>query len=180
MEKINTNIDGLFIIEPKIFKDSRGYFYESFSEKKFNELGLFNNFVQDNQSFSHKNVLRGLHFQHPPYGQIKLVSVLRGAILDVVVDIRLNSKTYGKYFSILLNENNKKMLYIPEGFAHGFLSLIDNTIIQYKCSELYNKESEGCLKWDDKTVNINWGEIDKIIISDKDKEGLKLEEILYE
>jgi dTDP-4-dehydrorhamnose 3,5-epimerase len=180
MNKIETGFDGLFILEPKIFNDERGYFYESFNKKTFDELGLFSNFIQDNQSLSHEKVLRGLHFQYPPHDQIKLVRVVTGSAIDFVVDLRKNSKTYGKQFSTLLSNINKHMLYIPEGFAHGFLSLENNTLINYKCSSLYDKESEGCLLWDDKTVNLKLPFYNDLIISEKDKLGLPLNEISYE
>jgi dTDP-4-dehydrorhamnose 3,5-epimerase len=166
-----THIDGLYIVEPKLFKDARGYFFESYNSNIFSNAGINTDFVQDNQSLSCKGTLRGLHFQSPPYEQAKLIRVISGSIIDVAVDIRKDSQTYGQYFSVLLSNTNNKMLYIPDGFAHGFLSLEDNTIIQYKCSNFYNKESEGCIIWNDQSININWG-IDNPIISDKDKVGI--------
>lgn len=166
-----TNFKDLLIIHPTIFNDSRGYFFESFHKIKFRELTSFDKeFVQDNQSFSSKNVLRGLHFQAPPFAQAKLVRVINGSVLDVVVDIRKKSSTYGKTFSILLSEENKISLLIPEGFAHGFLTLKDNTLFTYKCSNYYNKESEATLSWNDATLNIDW-KCDDPIISDKDLNG---------
>ena len=142
MEFIETGISDLFIIQPKVFGDERGYFFESFSQKEFGKISDLT-FVQDNQSLSNKGVLRGLHFQAPPFAQGKLVRVVTGSVLDVVVDIRKNSSTYGEMFSIELNADNKTMFWIPPGFAHGFSTLADNTIFQYKCTNLYNKESEG-------------------------------------
>lgn len=162
-----TNIEGLLVIEPKIFEDERGYFYESYNKISFEKIGISDNFFQDNQSLSQKNVLRGLHFQNPPYDQSKLVRVIKGKVLDVAVDIRKNSKTYGQHYSVVLSEENKKMFYIPSGFAHGFLSLENDTIFLYKCSNIFDKDSENSIHWNDKEININWG-IDNPIISEKD------------
>lgn len=170
MEIINTEINGLLIIKPKVFEDDRGYFFESYNQNVFSNLGINVNFVQDNQSLSGKNVLRGLHFQNTPFAQAKLVRVIKGSVLDVAVDIRKNSPTYGKHLSIELTEKNKTMFYIPEGFAHGFLTLEDETIFSYKCTNFYNKESEGCILWNDPVLNINWN-VNHPIISDKDKVG---------
>jgi len=167
MKVIKTKITGLVIIEPDVFQDERGYFFESWNQKKFNESVTQVNFVQDNQSCSLKGALRGLHFQNPPHDQGKLVRVISGSILDVAVDIRKKSSTYGQYVSVELTAENKNMFYIPAGFAHGFLALEDNTIISYKCTNDYNKESEGSLLWNDKNININWG-IENPIISKKD------------
>ena len=167
MKVVETTICGLVIIEPKIHEDERGYFFESWNNRKFNELVANVNFVQDNQSCSSKNTLRGLHFQNPPYAQGKLVRVISGSILDVAVDIRKSSPTYGKHFSVLLSKENNKMVYIPPGFAHGFLALEDDTIMSYKCTADYNKESEGALFWDDKDLNIDWS-ITNPLISEKD------------
>ena len=146
----------MLVIKPIILVDDRGYFFESWSKKSFTEVGLDLNFVQDNQSLSSIGVLRGLHFQNPPYAQGKLVRVIKGAVLDVAVDIRKYSPTYGQYFSIELSEENKTILWIPPGFAHGFVSLVDNTIFSYKCTEVYNKDSEGDLLWNDADLNIDW------------------------
>ena len=168
MEIIKTPINDLLIIEPQVFRDERGYFFESFNHQKFIETGLNLNFIQDNESKSQKGVLRGLHFQNPPYAQGKLVRVIKGSIIDVAVDIRKSSLTYGQFFKIELNENNKTMLWIPPGFAHGFITLEDNTIFSYKCTNIYNKESEGSIFWNDKTLNIDW-EIDNPVLSEKDK-----------
>ena len=167
MKITNTNIEGLLIIEPIIFHDSRGCFLESWNQKKFNELGINENFVQDNQSISSKGVLRGLHFQNPPFAQAKLVSVIKGAVIDVAVDLRLNSKTYGMHCSVLLNSDNHKLFFIPKGFAHGFITLEDNTIFSYKCSDFYNKDSEESLIWNDKDLAIDW-QITNPIVSEKD------------
>lgn len=170
-----TFIEGLLIIEPKVFGDERGYFFESFNKEKFQNLtGVEADFVQDNQSKSQKNVLRGLHFQKPPFAQGKLVRVIQGAVLDVAVDIRKNSPTYGKSFSIELSANNKTILWIPKGFAHGFVSLEDDTIFTYKCTDYYNPSSEGCIIWNDKALNIDW-KIENPIISEKDKMGVSFE-----
>lgn len=144
------------IIEPEVFGDHRGYFFESYSEKKFREAGLTLNFVQDNQSMSHKGVLRGLHFQHPPHDQGKLVRVIAGAVQDVIVDIRKGSPTYGTSFSIELNEDNKTMLWVPPGFAHGFCTLKDNTIFSYKCTNLYHPPAEDGLMYNDPDLGISW------------------------
>lgn len=170
MEIKETAIEGLLIIQPRVFPDERGYFYESFNEAKLQAQGFDRKFVQDNISKSTKNVLRGLHFQKPPHAQGKLVQVIRGAVLDVAVDIRKNSPTYGKYFSIELNEENKTQLFVPEGFAHGFLTLEDDTIFSYKCTDFYNKDAEGSLLWDDQDLNINWG-VDQPIVSEKDRKA---------
>lgn len=168
MNFIETKIAGLLIIEPRVFEDERGYFFESYNRKVFQEAGLLVDFVQDNQSMSQKGVLRGLHFQKTPYVQAKLVSVVKGSVLDVAVDIRKNSPTYGEYCAVVLSDKNKKMFFIPEGFAHGFLTLEDNTIFSYKCSNFYNKESEDAILWNDPNLNIDWG-IQNPILSEKDK-----------
>lgn len=167
MERFETNIKGLLIIEPKVFEDERGSFFESYNKERFKELGINVNFVQDNQSISHKNVLRGLHFQKEPYAQDKLVRVTRGSVLDVAVDLRLNSPTYGKWASVNLSEKNGLMFFIPKGFAHGFLSLEDNTVFQYKCSNIYSKDHEDGLLWNDPNLAIDWG-ISNPIVSKKD------------
>ena len=168
MKIIDTKIPDLKILEPSVFTDDRGYFFESYSYQKMKDLGMDNVFVQDNESKSQRGVLRGLHFQNPPFAQAKLVRVVKGAVLDVAVDIRKNSPTYGQHVCVELSEQNKRMFYIPEGFAHGFLVLEDDTIFSYKCSQFYNKESEGSLLWNDETLNINWG-FDNPILSEKDK-----------
>jgi dTDP-4-dehydrorhamnose 3,5-epimerase len=165
-----TKLKGCFIIQPKIFEDSRGYFFESFNQKTFNQLiGQNINFIQDNESFSSKGVLRGLHYQCGDYAQAKLVRVIKGSVLDVVVDIRKGSSTFGKHFSIELNENNKTQLFISRGFAHGFVVLSNTSIFSYKCDNLYNKESEGGIIYNDSFLNIDWLlNENEIIISDKD------------
>ena len=167
MEIVKTPIEGLLVIKPKIFTDDRGYFFESWSKVAFEKEGLHLNFVQNNQSLSAKNVLRGLHFQNPPFAQGKLVSVIKGAVLDVVVDIRKNSATFGKHFSLVLTGENKTSFWIPPGFAHGFITLEEDTIFSYKCTEVYNKQSEGSIMWNDKDLNIDWG-IENPNVSEKD------------
>jgi len=168
-------IDGLWIIEPKIFGDERGYFFESFRWDLFQEkTGFHGAFVQDNESLSSQGVLRGLHFQKPPMAQAKLVRVVSGAVLDVVVDLRKDSPTYGQSETILLDAKDKKIFFIPEGFAHGFQTLEDNTIFQYKCSNYYSKEHEMGLQWNDESLQIPWIE-DNYIISEKDQNQLSFE-----
>lgn len=171
MELVDTGIKDLWVIKPRVFQDERGYFFESYNKGVFKSLGLDMEFVQDNQSLSHKGVLRGLHFQAPPHAQGKLVRVITGAVLDVAVDIRKSSPTYGKYFSVELTEENKTMFYVPEGFAHGFVTLRNNTIFSYKCTNLYNKPSEGCIKWNDTSLNIDWIE-KQPLLSEKDLFGI--------
>ena len=167
MEIIKTPIEGLLVIRPKIFGDDRGHFFESWSKESFTKNGMDLDFVQDNQSLSSKGVLRGLHFQNPPFAQGKLVRVIKGVVLDVAVDIRKDSPTYGQHFSIKLSEKNKTIFWIPPGFAHGFVTLEDDTIFTYKCTGVYNKESEGALLWSDKDLNIDWG-VENPLVSDKD------------
>ena len=167
MEIIQTPIDGLLVIKPRIFKDDRGHFFESCSKESFKNIGLDLDFVQDNQSLSQKGVLRGLHFQNPPFAQGKLVRVIQGSVLDVAVDIRKDSPTYGEHFSIELSEENKTVFWIPTGFAHGFVALKDDTIFTYKCTGVYNKESEGALIWNDEDLNIDWRVVNPLV-SDKD------------
>ena len=169
MEVKKTKINGVFLIKPQVFKDNRGHFFESFNSKKFNEAtGLDVQFVQDNQSLSSKNVLRGLHFQHPPFAQAKLVSVIKGEVLDVVVDIRKESDTFGEYIAENLNEENHHHLFIPEGMAHGFLTLKDDTIFSYKCSNYYDKGSEDGIIWNDGNLKIDW-KIKNPLVSEKDQ-----------
>lgn len=166
-----TNLLDCFIIQPNIFKDERGYFFESFNQEKFNEaISNSVNFIQDNQSFSSKGVLRGLHFQIGDFAQSKLVRVVKGKVLDVCVDIRKESPTFGKHFSILLDDVNHKQLYIPKGFAHGFVVLEDNTIFAYKCDNYYNKASERGIIYNDIDLGIDWKlPFEELILSDKDK-----------
>ena len=170
MDFENNSIYGLCVVTPRVFNDPRGYFFESYSKKSFIEAGITDDFLQSNQSLSQKGVLRGLHFQTPPYAQSKLVRVIQGSVLDVAVDVRKKSPTYGQHFSIVLSEQNKKMFYVPVGFAHGFLTLEDNTIFSYKCGNYYNKSSEQGILWNDATLNIDWG-IKDPILSEKDTEN---------
>lgn len=169
MNITRTNIKDLLIIEPKVYGDERGYFFESFNESAWKEtLGFVPNFVQDNESLSAKGVLRGIHFQKPPDEQGKLVRVIRGSVLDVAVDLRKNSETYGKHEKIVLSGENKKQFYVPPGFGHGFLTLEDDTIFSYKCTNNYNPNNEGGILWNDPQLNIDWG-VDNPLVSDKDK-----------
>ncbi len=168
MDIKTTPIEGLLIIEPQVFTDPRGYFYESYNKEKFVAAGINIEFVQDNQSLSQKGIVRGLHFQTPPFDQGKLVRVIQGAVLDVAVDIRKNSPTYGQNFSIELSAQNRTMFYIPPGFAHGFETLEDNTIFLYKCTDVYNKQCEGGLLWNDTDLGIKW-QSSNPLISEKDK-----------
>lgn len=171
MNFIETKLKGCFSIEPKIISDERGYFMESFNEETFKKgMGRNVHFVQDNQSFSSKGVLRGLHYQCGEHAQAKLVRVLQGEVLDVAVDIRPDSETYGQYESVILSGENQKQFFIPRGFAHGFLVLSDTATFFYKCDNFYNKESEGGIIFSDPEINIDWQfEMDKLIISEKDK-----------
>ena len=170
MSFIKTKIKDLFIIEPKLWKDGRGYFYESYSQRSFDEAGIHITFVQDNQSQSQKGTLRGLHAQSEPCAQGKLVRVIRGRVTDVAVDIRKDSETYGQHVAIELSGDNHRMLWIPPGFLHGFVTLEDDTIFTYKVTGLYNKDSEFGVIWNDPELNIDWGiDQDEIILSDKDK-----------
>jgi dTDP-4-dehydrorhamnose 3,5-epimerase len=168
MNLIHSPFNGLMIIEPKIFADERGLFFEFYNKNNFKEAGIDVSFVQDNISVSKAGVLRGLHFQHSPYAQGKLVFVMTGKVSDVVVDIRKDSPTYGKHFMIELSAMNRKMLWIPEGFAHGFLTLEDHTTFVYKCTSFYNKDMESGIIWNDPSLNINWG-ITSPDLSEKDK-----------
>ena len=172
---IETDIKDLFIIEPTTFEDERGFFMESYNEDEFYDLGLYYDFIQDNHSKSKKGVLRGLHFQRN-FPQAKLVRVTKGEVYDVAVDLRKDSTTFGKYFGLVLSEQNRQMFMIPRGFAHGFLVLSDEAEFQYKCDDIYNPEDEDGLAWDDPTVNIQWPfdekngiNKDNIILSEKDK-----------
>ncbi|MHA4846315.1 dTDP-4-dehydrorhamnose 3,5-epimerase [Flavitalea antarctica] len=172
------SIPGLLVFEPAVFADSRGFFFESYNEKLFQAQGITEHFVQDNQSKSGYGVVRGLHYQQNPYAQTKLVRVLVGNILDVAVDIRKNSPTYGQVFSIELSAENKKQLFIPKGFAHGFSVLSETAEVLYKCDNFYNKQSEGGILLDDADLNIDWQiPADKMIISDKDKTNSRFSDI---
>ena len=165
----NTFIKDLVILTPTVFEDERGYFMESYNSNKLSDLGVNINFVQDNQSFSQKNTLRGLHYQNPAFAQTKLVRVLEGEIIDVAVDLRKDSETYGQHFAIKLTADNKKQLLIPQGFAHGFSVLSETAVVMYKCDQYYNKESEGGIRFDDPTLNIDWGiDLKEAIVSQKD------------
>lgn len=169
MNVIKTSIAGVFIIEPKIFKDQRGYFFESYNQLSLEKMGINYTFVQDNQSKSTYGVIRGLHFQRPPYAQTKLLRVVQGKIIDIAVDIRKNSPTYGQHVAVELSDNNFKQLLIPEGFAHGFSVLSETATVQYKCTNFYHPESEGGIMFDDIDLNINWGiPLDEAVISEKD------------
>ncbi len=165
-----TYIEDLVVIEPTVFGDERGYFFESYSKTKFEGLGIDIDFVQDNQSFSKKGTLRGLHYQNPPFGQTKLVRVLEGEIIDVAVDLRKDSPTFGKAFGVLLSAENKKQLLVPQGFAHGFSVISETASVMYKCDQFYNKESEGGIKYDDPSLSIDWGmDLKDAIVSEKDQ-----------
>ena len=169
MEIIKTNIEGVVILEPRIFKDARGYFFESFSAREFQEKVSPTTFVQDNESYSSYGVIRGLHFQKPPYTQAKLVRVIKGAVLDVAVDIRKGSPTYGQYVAVELTEDNHRQLFIPHGFAHGFSVLSEEVLFQYKCDNYYAPQSEGGILWNDPSLEIDWRiPAEKAILSEKD------------
>lgn len=169
MEIISTGLEGAFIIEPRVFGDDRGYFFESFSRRDFEKVCRVS-FVQDNESFSRYGVLRGLHYQLPPKAQSKLVRVVRGRVLDVAVDIRRGSPTFGQHVTVELTGENKRQFFIPRGFAHGFVVLSDEAVFQYKCDEYYAPESEGAIAWDDPAIGIDWGiPAADVILSDKDR-----------
>ena len=171
MKFIETKISDLIIIEPTVFGDTRGYFLESYNQKKFEEVIGKISFVQDNESKSSKGVLRGLHFQKPPYEQAKLVRCIEGEVLDVAVDIRKNSKTYGNHVAVLLSGENKRQLFVPRGFAHGFLVLSDSATFAYKVDNTYAPDHDAGIRWNDKELNIQWGmEDSEVIISEKDAE----------
>ena len=180
MEITKTEIEGAVIIEPRIFKDERGYFYESFSQREFEEKVCRTTFVQDNQSKSSYGVLRGLHFQKPPYCQSKLVRCIKGAVLDVAVDIRTGSPTFGKHVAVELTEENHRQFFVPRGFAHGFAVLSEEAIFQYKCDNYYCKESEGAIAWNDPTLSIDWKlPLDKILLSEKDRHNKNIDAAEY-
>lgn len=169
MKVIKTNIDGPVIIEPRVFEDSRGYFFESFSQREFDEKVGHVTFVQDNESMSSYGVVRGLHFQRPPFAQSKIVRCVKGAVLDVAVDIRKGSPTYGQHVAVELTENNHRQFFIPKGFAHGFAVLSDVAVFQYKCDEFYHPEAEGGISIFDDSLGIDWRiPADKVMLSDKD------------
>ena len=171
MNIVKTKFPGLLVIEPRVFEDSRGFFFESYNERALKENGIDIRFVQDNQSSSCYGVIRGLHYQLPPHAQTKFIRVLEGTVLDVVVDIRKGSPTYGEAFSIELSADNKKQLFVPAGFAHGFSVLSERAQLLYKCDAFYNKESEGGISFKDPALKIDWQiPADEAIISDKDKD----------
>jgi len=181
MNVIKTDIEGLVVIEPKIFGDSRGYFFESFSERVFRKEVADVDFVQDNESKSSYGVVRGLHFQKPPYSQAKLVRVVKGKVLDVAVDLRKGSPTFGQHVAMELSEDNHRQVFIPRGFAHGFSVLSDEVVFQYKCDAYYAPQSEGAVAWDDPDLDIDWKvPADKVILSEKDKKHPRLKDILEE
>lgn len=170
MKIIETPIPDLFIIEPKVFSDERGYFFESFNESKFSKFGLIHKYVQDNESKSHYGVVRGLHYQLAPYDQTKLIRVVRGTVYDVAVDLRVGSPTYGKWYGLIVSASNKKQFYIPKGFAHGFSVLSEYAIFSYKCDEFYNPEADRGIRYDDADLNIDWKiPRELIVVSGKDK-----------
>jgi len=171
MKFIETKISDVIIIEPTVFGDTRGYFLESYNKKKFEEVIGITSFIQDNESKSSKGVLRGLHFQKPPFEQAKLVRCIEGEVLDVAVDIRKNSKTYGKHVAVLLSGENKRQLFVPRGFAHGFLVLSDSATFAYKVDNTYAPEHDAGIRWNDKELNIQWGvEDSEVMVSEKDAE----------
>ena len=179
MNVIDTEIEGVKVIEPRVFNDARGYFFESFSQREFDEKVGKVNFVQDNESKSCIGVVRGLHFQKPPYSQAKLVRVVKGRVLDVAVDLRKGSSTFGKHVSVELSEENKLQFFIPKGFAHGFVVLSDEALFQYKCDEFYHPESEGAIAWDDPDLGIDWKlPVEKRILSEKDSHHPRLKDIV--
>ena len=170
MEVIKTAIEGPVIIEPRIFKDSRGYFFESFSQREFDEKVAKITFVQDNESKSSYGVMRGLHFQRPPFTQSKIVRCVLGKVLDVAVDIRKGSPTYGQHVAVELSEDNHRQFFIPKGFAHGFAVLSETAVFQYKCDEFYHPEAEGAIAWDDPEIGIEWPvKAEDVLLSEKDK-----------
>ena len=179
MEVTKTDFEGLYIIKPAIFSDSRGYFFESYNKIKYKELAITSDFVQDNESMSSYGTIRGLHHQKGDFSQAKLVRVQQGVVLDTVVDIRKDSKTFGKYFSIELSENNKLQLFIPRGFLHGFSVLSEKAVFCYKCDNYYNKSSETGVLWNDKDLNIDWKiEKGKEIISEKDSKNYTFKDFI--
>jgi len=184
MDVIKTAIDGVVIIEPRVFKDARGYFFESFSQKDFDKqvsiplLGKSIKFIQDNESKSSKNVLRGFHFQKPPYSQTKLVRCIKGTVLDVAVDIRKGSPTYGQHVAVELTEENYRQFFVPRGFAHGFVALSDVVVFQYKCDNFYHPEAEGAISWKDPDLKIDWRiDLENALLSSKDYDQKYLKDI---
>ena len=180
MKVIDTEIEGLVILEPQVFGDDRGYFFESFSLKRFEEKVSKTVFVQDNESKSKYGVLRGLHYQLPPYTQAKLVRVVKGRVVDVAVDIRKGSPTFGKHVAVELSEENKLQFFLPKGFAHGFAVLSEEAIFQYKCDEYYAPDHEGAIRYDDPELGIDWKlPVEDIILSEKDKKHPRLQDAIW-
>ena len=178
MNIIETEIQGVYIIEPKVFGDSRGYFFESYSRREFEAKVGPVEFVQDNESKSCYGVVRGLHFQKPPHAQAKLVRVVKGKVLDVAVDLRKDSPTYGRHVSVELSEDNHRQVFIPKGFAHGFSVLSEEAVFQYKCDDYYAPETECAIAWDDPELNIDWRiPADQVILSEKDKRHPELKDL---
>ncbi|WP_289060003.1 dTDP-4-dehydrorhamnose 3,5-epimerase [uncultured Bacteroides sp.] len=178
MNIIKTSIEGVVIIEPCLFKDERGYFFESFNQREFEEKVCKTTFVQDNESKSGYGVIRGLHYQKPPFAQSKLVRVIKGAVLDVAVDIRKGSPTFGQHVAVELTEGNHRQFFIPRGFAHGFSVLSEEVIFQYKCDEFYHPEAEGAIAWNDAELGIDWKiPLEKVLVSEKDSKHLRLKNI---
>ena len=178
MNIIKTSIEGVVIIEPRLFKDERGYFFESFNQREFEEKVCKTTFVQDNESKSSYGVIRGLHYQKPPFAQSKLVRVIKGAVLDVAVDIRKGSPTFGQHVAVELTEENHRQFFIPRGFAHGFSVLSEEVIFQYKCDEFYHPEAEGAIAWNDAELGIDWKiPLEKVLVSEKDSKHLRLKNI---
>ena len=178
MNTIKTSIEGVIIIEPRLFKDERGYFFESFNQREFEEKICKTTFVQDNESKSGYGVIRGLHYQKPPFAQSKLVRVIKGAVLDVAVDIRKGSPTFGQHVAVELTEENHRQFFIPRGFAHGFSVLSEEVIFQYKCDEFYHPEAEGAIAWNDAELGIDWRiPLEKVLVSEKDSKHLRLKNI---
>ena len=179
MNIVETEIKGVFIIEPKVFGDNRGYFFESFSHREFESVIGPVTFVQDNQSKSSYGVVRGLHFQKPPHAQAKLVRVVKGKVLDVAVDLRKDSPTFGKYMAVELSDENHRQVFIPKGFAHGFSVLSEEAVFQYKCDEYYAPESEAAIAWDDQDLNIDWKvPAEDVVLSAKDRNHPTLKEFI--
>ena len=176
MQIENTFIDGLYVLSPRILRDERGYFYESFNKKVFEDLNINSNFVQDNESFSQKGTIRGLHFQKGNHAQAKLVRCSKGTVYDVAVDLRVGSKTFGKWHGVVLSEENKKQFYIPRGFAHGFSVLSETAILNYKCDNFYDKESDYGIIFNDSLLNIDW-RVGQMIISEKDRNLKRLSDL---
>ena len=178
MNIIKTSIEGVVIIEPRLFKDERGYFFESFNQREFEEKVCKTTFVQDNESKSGYGVIRGLHYQKPPFAQSKLVRVIKGAVLDVAVDIRNGSPTFRQHVAVGFTEENHRQFFIPRGFAHGFSVLSEEVIFQYKCDEFYHPEAEGAIAWNDAELGIDWKiPLEKVLVSEKDSKHLRLKNI---